>query len=63
MEAESFSPARARLKKRKREKEMKIRFNAHFSACKSNTWDTLEKRWDTLAQILAPALYLIKHCT
>jgi hypothetical protein len=24
----------------------------------ANTWDTLEKRWDTLARMLAPALTL-----
>ena len=34
------------------EKEKKIWFYAHFSACK---YDTLEKRLDTLALMLAPA--------
>ena len=55
METEIFSPA-ARLKKRKREKEKKNGFTRISPP--ANTWDTLEKRRDTLARILARALRL-----
>jgi hypothetical protein len=56
MKTEIFSPA-ARLKKEKREKERtqkKIGFTRISPP--ANTWDTLEKRRDTLARILARAL-------
>jgi hypothetical protein len=55
METENFLPA-ARLKKRKREKKKKKMVLRAFLP--ANTWNTLEKRWDTLARILARALIL-----
>ena len=53
METEKFSPA-ARLKIK--EKERKRKFGFTRISPPANTWDTLEKRWDTLARMLAPAL-------
>jgi hypothetical protein len=42
-------------KERKRKENLVLRA---FISPPANTWDTLEKRWDTLARMLAPALYI-----
>jgi hypothetical protein len=44
-----------RASKREREKK-KRNFGFTRISPPANTWDTLEKRWDTLARMLAPAL-------